>query len=43
MHERGADRGGGGAHGGKALAHRVHAADRSRVLRRVPPINALRR
>jgi hypothetical protein len=28
VHERGADRGGGGAHGGKALAHRVHAADR---------------
>ena len=28
MHERGADRGGGGTHGGKALAHRVHAADR---------------
>src|SRR5262249_13879207 len=28
VHERGADRGGGAAHGGKALAHRVHAADR---------------
>src|SRR5229473_215218 len=28
VHERGADRGGGRAHGGKALAHRVHAADR---------------
>src|SRR6516165_6599665 len=28
MHERGADRGGGCAHGDKALAHRVHAADR---------------
>src|SRR5215470_10872680 len=28
VRERGADRGGGGAHGGKALAHRVHAADR---------------
>jgi hypothetical protein len=28
MHERGADRDGGGAHGGKPLAHRVHAADR---------------
>ena len=28
MRERGADRGGGGAHGGKGLAHRVHAADR---------------
>src|SRR5215475_3160675 len=27
VHERGADRRGGGAHGGKALAHRVHAAD----------------
>ena len=28
MRERGADCGGGGAHGGKALAHRIHAADR---------------
>src|SRR5262249_62325150 len=28
MRERGADRGGGRAHGGKALAHRGHAADR---------------
>src|SRR5262249_51091717 len=28
VRERGADRGGGGAHGGEALAHRVHAADR---------------
>src|SRR5438270_6637812 len=27
-HERGADRGGGRAHCGKALAHRLHAADR---------------
>src|SRR5262245_17161348 len=26
--ERGADCGGGGAHGGQALAHRLHAADR---------------
>src|SRR5262245_60006392 len=28
VHERGADRGGSGAHGGETLAHRVHAADR---------------
>src|SRR5260370_35142145 len=27
-HERGVDRGGGRAHGGKPLPHRVHAADR---------------
>ena len=27
-HERGADHGGGGEHGSKALAHCVHAADR---------------
>jgi hypothetical protein len=27
-HQRGADRGGGGAHGGKALAHRLHATNR---------------
>src|SRR4029450_7679572 len=28
MYERGADRGGGRAHGGKPLAHRLHAAAR---------------